>query len=59
MVLATYNPLFHLIDVTRAPLLGTAPSATSWIFVVGLAVAGWLLTIYVFARFRRRIAFWL
>ena len=54
-----YNPLMHLIDVVRMPLLGQAPTLLNYEVVVGMAIAGWALAIYVFARFRRRIAYWL
>jgi lipopolysaccharide transport system permease protein len=53
------NPLFHLIDIVREPLLSKAPDAASWWFAVAFAVAGWWLTLVLFARFRRRVAFWL
>ncbi len=53
------NPLFHLIDIVRGPLLSKAPSATTWASVVVLAVVGWSVTLVLFARFRRRVAFWL
>ena len=57
--LATFNPLFHLIDVIRAPLLGNAPDTESWIFLIVMAAAGWALALGVFMRFRRRIVYWL
>jgi ABC-type polysaccharide/polyol phosphate export permease len=53
------NPLFHLIDIVRAPLLSTLPSGTTWGCVILLAVVGWSVTLVLFARFRRRVAFWL
>jgi ABC-type polysaccharide/polyol phosphate export permease len=56
---ATLNPLFHLIDVVRAPLLGTPPALESWLISLGLLIVGGAGTLYLFARFRRRVAFWL
>jgi ABC-type polysaccharide/polyol phosphate export permease len=53
------NPLFHLIDIVRSPLLSKAPGATTWWFAIVLAVIGWSLALALFARFRRRVAFWL
>jgi ABC-type polysaccharide/polyol phosphate export permease len=58
-VFVTFNPLFHLTDIVRSPLLGKYPAAKSWIFAVGLLIGGWWLALYLFARFRRRLAFWL
>jgi ABC-type polysaccharide/polyol phosphate export permease len=54
-----FNLLYHIINVVRAPLLGEVPSAISYIVDIGLAVFGWGVTFLVYARFRRRIAYWL
>lgn len=54
-----YNPLFHLVEVVRSPLMGKAPALWSWLVVGALAVAGWALAIYLFSRFHRRLAYWL
>lgn len=56
--LMTFNPVFHLIELVRAPLLGEWPKSTSIsavaaITVINMAVAGLL-----FMRFRSRIAYW-
>jgi ABC-type polysaccharide/polyol phosphate export permease len=53
------NPLFHMTDIVRASLLGKYAMLESWGFCIGMLIAGWLITIYLFARFRRRVAFWL
>jgi ABC-type polysaccharide/polyol phosphate export permease len=52
------NPIYHLIEVVRAPLLGSVPAMTSYAAVVLTATGGWLLTYYAFRRFRSRIAYW-
>ncbi len=53
------NPLLHLVEVMRAPLLGTAPSLLSYEVTIGGALLGWLITFELYARFRRRIPYWL
>ncbi len=53
------NPLYRFIDIVRSPMLGRAPSLTSWIFVLVLTVVGWGFALMLFARFRRRIAYWI
>jgi ABC-type polysaccharide/polyol phosphate export permease len=53
------NPLYRFIDIVRSPMLGQAPSLTSWIFVLVLTVVGWGFALMLFARFRRRIAYWI
>jgi lipopolysaccharide transport system permease protein len=54
-----YNFMFHLIEVMRAPMLGTAPSLLSYAVTIGGAVIGWTVTFDLYARFRRRIPYWL
>lgn len=53
------NPFFHFLEIVRAPLLGQLPSAENWITSIVIAVIGWILTIALYARYRRRIAYWL
>ena len=52
------NPLYHFINVARAPLLGNLPTLWSYVVVVVVTVIGWAITYAFFSRFRRRIAFW-
>ncbi len=56
--LLPFNPFFDLLELVRAPLLGTVPSAVQcgWalLYSFALCLAAWLL----FARVRGRIAFW-
>jgi ABC-type polysaccharide/polyol phosphate export permease len=52
------NPLFHMIDLVRAPLLGRLPSATSYAVVLAVTVLGGALTYWVFKHFRKRISYW-
>ncbi|HLY59029.1 MAG TPA: ABC transporter permease [Stellaceae bacterium] len=54
-----FNPIYHLLELVRAPLVGRQPDAWSWVGGVGIAVIGWGVTFPFFARFRARIAFWL
>jgi len=52
------NPIYHLIEVVRAPLLGNIPGMTSYVAAVVIATGGWLLAYFVFERFRSRITYW-
>jgi homopolymeric O-antigen transport system permease protein len=56
--IAEMNPLYHLLEVVREPLLGTPPSALSWKVVLTITVMGYLITLSFFSRFRGRIAYW-
>ena len=57
-VFVELNPIYHLLEVVRAPLLGNIPAATSYVAVGLIAAGGWLLTYLVFERFRSRITYW-
>jgi ABC-2 type transport system permease protein/lipopolysaccharide transport system permease protein len=57
--IVTYNFMYHLIEVMRAPMLGTHPSLLSYAFTIAGAIVGWLVTFDLYARFRRRIPYWL
>ena len=52
------NPLYHLIEVVRAPLLGNVPPLTSYAAVLVITLAGWWMTVVIFERYRKRITFW-
>jgi ABC-2 type transport system permease protein/lipopolysaccharide transport system permease protein len=52
------NPLYHLLEIVRAPLLGSLPSADSWLFVTALALSGWAVALLGYTVYRWRIAYW-
>jgi ABC-2 type transport system permease protein/lipopolysaccharide transport system permease protein len=52
------NPIFAMIDVLRAPLLGMPVSPYSWPLLVGMTGIGCALSFGFFIRFRHRLAFW-
>jgi ABC-type polysaccharide/polyol phosphate export permease len=53
------NPLLHLIEVVRAPLLGEVPSVLNWSVVGILALVGWAIALPFFGRFQHRVPYWL
>ena len=57
-VFVELNPLYHFINIVRAPLLGKVPAFSSYVVVGVVTVIGWALTYAFFSRFRRRIPFW-
>jgi ABC-type polysaccharide/polyol phosphate export permease len=61
--IAHWNPLTHVIDLVRAPLLGLPLSGFAWAMAIGTALLGWtftvVVTVVVFARYRARISYWL
>lgn len=55
----TFNPFYHLLEVVRAPIMGQVPTLTNWVVSTSLVVAGWLLALTVYGRYKSRIAYWL
>ena len=53
-----FNPFFHMVEVVRAPLLGTLPGLVSWLAVLGITLGGWIVAFEFFRRYRWRIAYW-
>lgn len=53
------NPMYHLLEIVRAPLLGATPRLLDWAMALGLALVGWAVALAFFVRYRSRIAFWL
>jgi ABC-type polysaccharide/polyol phosphate export permease len=58
IVFVDINPLYHVLDVVRGPLVGRVPDAISYAVMVGMSIGGWWLTYAMFKRFRKRIAYW-
>ncbi len=58
-IIAEINPAYHLIELVRAPMLGTAPELHSWLIAGGLAIVGWALATALLVSKSRRIVFWL
>jgi ABC-type polysaccharide/polyol phosphate export permease len=57
-VFVQLNPIYHLIEVVRAPLLGTAPSGASYAAALAISGMGWCLAFLIFRFFRKRISYW-
>jgi ABC-type polysaccharide/polyol phosphate export permease len=53
------NPFAAFISVIREPLLGSIPDLTTWLIALAWALAGYVVVIPFFARFRARIVYWL
>jgi ABC-type polysaccharide/polyol phosphate export permease len=58
-IVAEINPIYHLIEIVRSPMLGSAPELRSWLVAGGLALVGSLLATALLVSKSRRIVFWL
>jgi ABC-type polysaccharide/polyol phosphate export permease len=56
--LLDFNPFFHLFELFRAPLLGQLPTSMNWIVSAGMAIVGWAAAVFIFGRYKSRIAYW-
>ena len=53
------NPVYHLIQLVRAPILGEAPAGLDWVFGVATGVVGLVISSFLFGLYKKRIAYWL
>ena len=57
--IADYNPVYHLVEICRAPMLGLPTPWESWWAACLINSAGSLVAFWVFARCRKRLAYWM
>jgi ABC-type polysaccharide/polyol phosphate export permease len=58
-IIAEINPLYHLIELVRAPLLGTRAEPASWVVAIALFIVGSALAMWLLRHASRRLVFWL
>lgn len=58
-VFLTANPIYHYIELIRAPLLNKPIDWLHWFIAGAITALGWIVTIAVYRRFRQRVAYWL
>ncbi|PPK65934.1 ABC-2 type transport system permease protein [Actinokineospora auranticolor] len=52
------NPLYHFVQILRAPLIGSTQSWHHWAVVGGFTVVGWTLALLAMRNYRARISYW-
>ncbi|MBK1784357.1 galactan export ABC transporter permease subunit Wzm/RfbD [Prauserella cavernicola] len=57
-LVAELNPLYHFIQLLRAPLIGNEQSWHHWAIVGAFTVVGWLLALLVLRNYRARVSYW-
>lgn len=58
-LLLVLNPLYHMVEIIRAPLLGSTPSVENWLAVILVSILGAALTLVFYSAYRWRIAYWI
>ena len=59
LYLLDFNPVFNLIEIVRAPLLGQLPTVNNWLVSIGLAIFGTIVAMAFYSNYKRSIAYWL
>ncbi len=59
MMILEPNPIYHLIELIRAPILGHMPTLTNWGVGLSIAMLGIVMSFVFFGKYRSRIAYWL
>lgn len=52
------NPLYHFMQILRAPMIGEPIAIINWVAASAVTVVGFVLMIMLFGRYRSRIAYW-
>jgi ABC-type polysaccharide/polyol phosphate export permease len=53
------NPLYHFIEIIRAPLMSGGLALQSWAVTFAITLVGFPLTLLIFSRYRARVAYWM
>ena len=58
-IIVDFNPLYHFVEIARAPLLGLQPEPIDWIATIVVSMIGWMVTMKILGKFQRHLVFWL
>lgn len=57
--IANINPVYHAVEVVRAPLLGQQPAMLSYIVMLALTAIGLVIAMNMFGKFKHQVIYWL
>lgn len=57
--IAELNPLYSLLELVRAPLLGALPSTKSIVTALVMTIIGWVVMFLYARRFQAKLAYWI
>lgn len=52
------NPIYHLLQIVRLPLLGQLPTIENWLLSAVFAVVGWVAVSLAMRKYQKQIAYW-
>ncbi len=58
-MLMRFNPLYHMVELVRAPILGQAiaPSTVSYLAI--MTIGGWIVAVLAYRRYARYVPLWI
>jgi len=56
--IAELNPLFHYLDIVRAPMIGQPQELYHWYIVITITVVGWVVALLALRKYRARVPYW-
>lgn len=57
--IARANPLFHLVELVRAPLLGESIEPLTFIYLAVMLIVGWAIAIFVYRHYAKYVPVWI
>ncbi|MET0132940.1 MAG: ABC transporter permease [Kibdelosporangium sp.] len=58
ILVAELNPIYHFVEIVRAPLIGNVQSWHHWAVVGAFTVVGWALALVALRNYRARVPYW-
>jgi len=58
-IFVTLNPIFHLIEIWRSPIIGSSLPTQSWLFVTALTITLIVVSNFLYKKYHHRVTFWL
>ena len=52
------NPFYHLLQISRLPLLGQVPTWQNWVIALVVAIVLWTVALATYNKLKNRIAYW-
>jgi len=56
---AQFNPIYHVIETVRAPILGMPINISSWYWSFGTLVIGFAIAQILMVLYRERVSYWI
>lgn len=58
-LLMRFNPLFHMVEVVRAPILGEQLEGLTLYYLGAMTLLGWAAAIFAYRRYARFVPIWI